>query len=290
MLTLQAGSTTTTATLTGFGSPDPGIALNPSALIFNPVPGPAATQQTITLTNTTAAIEQIGSLTTLTTNFDASTTCATLTPAATCSVLVTFSPTTAPAAGTLTIPVTTNLGGATALTSVTVALTGTYTTQDTGLQIISADTQYGPQSTGTVSPGRQFTVNNLTTKSVVLNLDLPRQFVFSSPPCTTLAPNASCNFSLNFLPLTNGDITGSIFAHAIPTDGSDPLNGIAYVEGYGIGTGVLSITGPLQPGSILNFGQISSGQTTQRILTLLSPTPLPQLPPPSAALRVNGPS
>jgi hypothetical protein len=255
-LTLQAGGTAITAALTGFGSTDPGLALNPSALIFNPIPGPAATQQTITLTNTTAAVEQIGPVSTSTPDFNASTTCATLAPAAACSILVRFFPTTAPTAATLTIPVTTNPGGAPTLASFSAALTGSYTTQDTGLQILPGDTQYGPQSIGALSPARQFTINNLTAKSLSLSLDLPRQFVLTGAPCTALAPNASCTFSLGFLPLTNGDITGTVFAHAIPTDG------------YGIGSGVLAITGPLQPGSILNFGQLASGQTALRVLTL----------------------
>jgi hypothetical protein len=265
-LTLQAGSTTNTATVTGFGSPDPGLALNPAALIFNS--GPASTQQSITLTNTSTAPEQIAPPSTSSATFSSTSTCTMLAPAATCSIAITFTPASAPTTATLTIPVTANPAGTPIFTNYTVPLTATYTTQTTGLQIIPSDTHYGPQSISTLSPPRQLTINNLTAKSVALNLNLPRQFVLQSPPCTTLAPNAGCTFSLSFLALTDGDITGTLFANAIPSDGSAPLNGIAYVEGYGIGTAALSITGPLQPGNILNFGQLASGQSTQRTLTL----------------------
>ncbi len=94
-------------------------------------------------------------------------------------------------------------------------------------------------------------------------------------------PNASCNFSVTFLPLTNGDITGTLFAQATPTDGSATLNGLGYVEGYGEGSASLKITGNLIPNlnpdqSVLNFAQTTSGQSTIQTLTLAntSPTPL----------------
>ena len=79
----------------------------------------------------------------------------------------------------------------------------------------------------------------------------------------------SCNFSVTFLPLTNGDITGTLFAQATPTDGSATLNGLGYVEGYGQGSASLKITGNLIPGqSVLNFPQTASGQSTTQTLTL----------------------
>ena len=52
-------ATPVSAQLTGFGSPDPGLAFNPTALTFNNVPGPTATQQIITLTNTGSTALQI---------------------------------------------------------------------------------------------------------------------------------------------------------------------------------------------------------------------------------------
>jgi trimeric autotransporter adhesin len=268
-LTVQASGSNATAALTGYGAPDPGLSLNPTALTFLNVPGVTSTQQTITLTNTSTAPEQIGTPTlTPATTFTETTNCATLAPASTCTISVTFNPATVATAATLTIPVTSSLGATPILTAYTVPLTGAYTTEDAGLAIIATDSEFGPQATGATGVTRQFTIDNLTQKSLTLSVALPRQFVLSGAPCSGLAPNASCNFSVAFLPLANGDITGTLFAQATPTDGSATLNGIGYVEGYGIGAGTLAITGGLQPGSLLSFGLIPSGQSAQKTLTL----------------------
>jgi len=272
-LSLQAGSTTATAALTGYGEADPGLSLTPNALVFNNVPGSTSTQQTVTLMNTSTSAEQVGAVVATTTSssatsFSASSNCGTLTAGATCAIAVGFTPATAQAAGTLTIPVTSTVGGAPVLTNYTVPLTGAYTTEDEGLEIVASDAEYGPQATGASGVTRQFTINNLTAKSLSLTIALPRQFVLSGAPCAGLAPYASCNFSVAFLPLDNGDLTGTLFAEATPTDGSATLDGIGYVEGYGIGGGTLAVTGGLQPGDVLSFGQAPSGQSVQKILTL----------------------
>ncbi len=271
-------TTPVAAQLTGFGSPDPGLALNPTALIFNNVPGSTSTQQTITLTNTGSATLQISPPTNATPFFVSATNCTTLAPAATCTITVTFTPTTALTTDTLQLPVTNPNTG---LTTYTIPLTGAYTTEDSGLQILPAQANYAPTPTGTLGGTRQFTINNLTSKSLTLDIALPRQFVLASAPCAALAPNASCNFSVTFLPLTNGDITGTLFAQATPTDGSATLNGLGYVEGYGQGSASLKITGNLIPDlspdqSVLNFPQTASGQSNTQTLTLTntSPTPL----------------
>ncbi len=232
-VTLQTATGPITATLTGFGTPDPGLAFNPTSLIFNNVPGPTATQQTITLTNTGAATLQIAPPTNTTQNFSSTINCATLNPAATCTITVNFIPTTATVTDTLQLPVT---NSSTGLTTYTIPLNGAYTTESAGLQIIPNQADYGPNPTSTLGSTRQFTINNLTSKSLALNIALPRQFLLNGPACAALAPNASCNFNVTFLPLTNGDITGTLFAQANPTDGSATLNGLGFVEGYGIGS------------------------------------------------------
>jgi predicted small lipoprotein YifL len=271
-LNIQTSSNTVAAPLTGFGAPDPGLSLTPSALIFNNVPGATATQQTITLKNTGTATLQIATPTVTTSSFTPATTCSTLTPAATCTIAIIFTPGTANAADTLNLPVTSSLTGA---ATYTVPLTGAYTSEDSGLQIIPAQADFGPQTTSSPGLTRQFTINNLTAKSLNLALALPRQFILATAPCAILAPNASCNFSVTFLPLTNGAITGTLFAQATPTDGSGPLTSLGYVEGYGLGSGSLSIAGNLTPtggnGSLLNFGQVASGQSLSQTLTLTNP-------------------
>ena len=269
-LTIATASAAVSSTLTGFGSPDPGLALNPAALIFANVPGPSSTQQTITLTNTGSATLQIATPTNTTPSFASTTTCTTLAPAATCTITVLFAPTAALVTDTLQIPVTSSLTGP---ANYTVPLSGNYTLEDSGLQILPNQTSYGPTPDGTLGGTRQFTINNLTAKSLTLDIALPRQFVLSSSPCAALAPNASCQFAVTFLPLTNGDITGTLFAQATPADGSATLNGLGYVEGYGVGSSTLAITGNIipsssGPGNPLDFGQVSSGQSAAQTLTL----------------------
>jgi trimeric autotransporter adhesin len=277
-ITLQTATGPITATLTGFGTPDPGLAFNPTSLIFNNVPGPTATQQTITLTNTGTATLQLAAPTNTTQNFSSNANCTTLAPAATCTITVSFIPTTATVTDTLQLPVTSSSTGP---ATYTIPLTGAYTIESAGLQIIPNQADYGPNATSTLGSTRQFTINNLTSKSLALNIALPRQFLLNGPACAALAPNASCNFNVTFLPLTNGDITGTLFAQANPTDGSATLNGLGFVEGYGIGFASLTITGNIIPNQnpsqrVLNFGQIPSGQsgTQTLILTNSGTTPL----------------
>jgi hypothetical protein len=272
-LTLQTGSSSATAVLTGYGLADPGLSITPNALVFNNVPGSSSTQQTVTLSNTSTGAEQIGTPAATTSSssaasFSASSNCTTLAAGSTCAIAVTFTPATASAAGTLTIPVTSTIGGSQVLTDYAVPLSGAYTTEDEGLEIVANDAEFGPQASGSAGVTRQFTIDNLTAKSLSLTVALPRQFVLSGPPCAGLAPNASCNFLVAFLPLDNGDLTGTLFAEATPTDGSATLDGLSYVEGFGAGAGKLSVTGSVQPGDVLNFGQVPSGQSMKQTLTL----------------------
>jgi len=267
ILTFASTATTASAALSGFGSPDPGLSINPTALNFRNVPGPTATQQTITLTNTSLYDLQFAAPTSSSGSFQSSSACSTLLPGATCTISVTFIPANATVGGTLSIPVTSSAPGSPQITY-TVALTGAYTAEDSGLQILPSQASYGPATTSTLGLTRQFLINNLTAKSLNLSLALPRQFV-TEPPCVTLAPGANCTFSVAFLPLTNGDITGTVFAQATPTDGSGTLNGLGYLEGFGNGSGTITITGDhLIPGRILDFGQAASGQTATRTLAI----------------------
>ncbi|WP_353062608.1 choice-of-anchor D domain-containing protein [Tunturibacter psychrotolerans] len=264
--TLQASTGPITATLTGFGSPDPGLSLNPTALIFNNVPGLSSTQQNIILTNTGTATLQIATPTNTTASFSSTNNCTNLAPAAACTITVNFVPTNATVTDTLQIPVTSS---ATGPTTYTVPLSGAYTTESAGLQILPNQANYGSAPTSTLGATRQFTITNLTAKSLALDIALPRQFLLSGPACAALAPNASCNFNVTFLPLTNGDITGTLFAQATPTDGSSTLNGLGFVEGFGIGSAILTISGNIIPGqTVLDFGQVSSGQSTTQTVTL----------------------
>jgi hypothetical protein len=266
-LSLPSSSGTATAILTGFGSSDPGLAINPAALVFRNVPSPLATQQTITLSNTGVYDLQFGALNSGSTNFQTITTCGTLTPGASCTITVSFAPSSATVSTVLSIPVTSSAVGG-PQTTYSIPLSGTYTAEDGGLQILPAEAAYGPTPTGVQGITRQFIINNLTSRQVGVALMFPRQFSLTGAPCSTLAAGAGCTFSVTFTPSTNGDITGTLFAEAVPIDGSAKLHGLGYIEGYGNGEGSLDITGDLLPGRLVQFGQVASGQTAARSLTL----------------------
>ncbi|WP_161570972.1 choice-of-anchor D domain-containing protein [Granulicella sibirica] len=263
-LTFQSPTATTAVSLTGTGSPDPGLSLNPTALTFQNVPGPTATRQLLTLTNTSANALTIGVPTTSTANFTATTTCATLAPTATCTVTVTYIPSNAEATAALQIPA----GSST----YTIPLTGAYTSQNAGLQLLPAQIDFGPAPTGALAGTRTITLNNLTSKTVSVALTVPAQFaVTDANPCATLTPNASCTFNVDSIPLTTGDPTGTLFATATPTDGSSPSTTLAYLQSYGQAPddSILAVTSPISSGTgLIDFGQLNSGQTATTTLTL----------------------
>ncbi len=268
-LTFSSSGASVSATLTGLASADSGLGISPLALAFNDVPGSSSTQQTVTLTNTGSQPLQIGTPSPSPASFQSSTSCTTLSPGASCSISVTFQPASASVSGTLAIPVTSPASGGVPQTSTyMVSLNGAYTTATAGLEIVPGEALYGPAAVGTQTVPRLFTINNLTAKSLTLSIAIPRQFVLLGSPCTSLAPNGSCSFSVALLPLTNGDLSGTINAQATPSDGSPALTSLAYAEGYGVGAGSLSITGGLIANGIFNFGQVTSGQALSQTFTV----------------------
>ena len=126
---------------------------------------------------------------------------------------------------------------------------------------------------GTESAPRIVIVNNLTAKAVAVTVVLPQQFVLTTAPCTSLPASGSCSFSLAFLPLVQGDSPGTLSAQAVPADGSAGFAGIGYVEGYGLGSGKLTVTGALIVNGVYNFGQVTSGQSLSQTFTLANFNP-----------------
>ena len=273
-LTLPTSNGSVTATLTGFATPDPGLALNPNALVFNNIPGTQATSQTVTLTNTGTTPLQIATPTTTTTSFVSSTNCGTLAPGAICTITVIYRPSTALAMDTLTLEATgVSAGGVSTTSPFTVPLTGAYAVTSAGLEITPSQAIYGPAAIGAESTDRQFTLANLTAQPLTLSVAIPRQFALIGPACTSLAANSTCTFSAEFLPLTSAEITGSLLAQATPANGSAPFTTIAYLDGFGTPqAGPLTISGAVIDG-VLNFGQVASGQTGTVTLTLANQNP-----------------
>ncbi len=268
-LTIVTSSGTVTAALSGFGEEDPGLAISPAALVFSDVPGSTATVQTVSLTNTGASPLTVGTLLTSDPSFAVVSNCAALAPAASCSVTVSFTPQPATVSASLTIPVTQTVNGQTTTTSYSVALSGAYTSEAAGLEILPGEVTYGAVSTGTLGGVRQFTLNNLTAKTLNITLQMPRQFPLAAPAaCATLAPGASCSFSVGFAPVTAGALTGTVFAQGVSSDGLTTAQTLNYLLGYGTGSGSLTMSGSITPNSPLSFGTVTSGQTAVQTVTL----------------------
>ncbi|HEY9137282.1 MAG TPA: choice-of-anchor D domain-containing protein, partial [Terriglobus sp.] len=273
-LAVQTSAGAAVAMITGTGSVDPGTSFTPGELQFDNAPGASATQQALSLTNTSAAVETIGTPILSDSHFSANSACSTLAPSATCTITVTYAPTAALSNGTLSIPVTTSPAGAPYTTTYTVMLTGQYTSESAGIQIIPGEhttVNFGAASTDTLSSSRVLHVNNLSGKALTVDIAAPRNFSVGVNTCTTLAPNGSCDLSVQFVPQIAGSLTGTIFVQGTPTDGSETQDGLGYLEGYGQGVGNLSITGNLSVLGILSFGQVTSGQTASQTITLTNP-------------------
>jgi hypothetical protein len=263
-LTVVTSGGTVTATLMGTGTADSGVALNPVALNFVAQPGATATQQTVVVTNTGSSGVSVGMVSASSASFTVSSMCSTLAAGASCQVGVGFIPQGAAVAGTLSIPVT---AGST--TTYSVALNGSYTAEDAGLEVVPDEVNFGAAVTGTVGGLRIVTVDNLTNKPLSLAFTMPKQFPGASvAPCATIAPMGSCSMPVEFVPVTGGPLIGTIMVAGTPADGSAAVQGLGYVQGYGTTGGVLAITGYAIPNTPVGFGQVMSGQSTQQSLTL----------------------
>jgi hypothetical protein len=268
-LTVVTNGGTVTASLTGYGEADSGLGVNPTALTFENVPGSAATQQNVVLTNTGTAALTVGAVSASDPSFTVSSGCTTLAPGAVCSVVAIFTPRSATTSGTLSIPVSSTVNGQAVGSTYSVALTGAYTSESAGLEIVANAVNFGATATGAEGGTRMFTLNNLSGKALAVSFAMPREFPMATPPtCSTLAAGASCSFAVSFLPVTGGALTGTVVANGVPNDGSAAVQTLAYMLGYGAGGGALTVSGYPIPNAPVSFGQVSSGQTAQQTLTL----------------------
>lgn len=270
-VTVPTSSGSAVSTLTGTGSSSTGIGLQPTGLVFNNTPGTPSTTQTVTVTNSGSIAATVAAPSVNDSHFTAGTNCATLAAGASCTITVTYAPTASLAASILTLPVTTSPGGSAQTVTYQVALTGSYTQENAGLQIVpgeSSTIHFGALATGSVSGIRVLRVNNLSAKAVTIVAQSPRQFPVVASTCGALAPGAGCTLSVAYAPITNGDTIGTLFLTGTPTDGSGTLNGLGYLEGYGLSTNVLNASGNFSPTGVLDFGQVGSGQNSTQTVTL----------------------
>ncbi len=250
-LTVTTSAGQAVSSLTGIGSDDPGVAFTPGELRFDNVPGTAEKQQSITITNTSNAVITVGSPTSSDTHFAVSSGCGSLSPSASCDLSVTYTATGLLANGTLRIPVTTSPAGAPNTTQYAVALSGLYTADNAGLQIVPGEhstVNFGTASIGAPALQRVLHVNNLSSQALGVTVESPRQFAVLASTCAALPINGACDLTVQYTPLTAGDATGTVFLRGIALDGSATQTALGYLQGYGTpGTASLAITGNISP-------------------------------------------
>jgi hypothetical protein len=186
-----------------------------------------------------------------------------LPPAATCSVAVRFAPTTAgPFTGTFEV----DGGGGTTPRLVNAALSGTGSGGSAPVASLSSGTlTFTAQAVGTTSPAQLVVLTNGGTAPLdITSIAIAGDFGYTG--CgfpLTLAPGASCTFSVTFSPIANGTRTGSITI-------TDNAAGSPHVVNL-VGTGA---NGP-QPSIevrpfALDFGDVRVGVQHSDVVTITS--------------------
>jgi hypothetical protein len=266
-ITTSAGAAS--SSLTGTGTADPGVSISPLALTFRNMAGQVGELQSVSVENTGQQSISVGTPTAATPNFSLTSNCGTLLPGGSCVIQVGFTPGAAPVADVLTIPVRNQSSNGVAQTQTfRVGLTGNFSAQSQGLAISPGTLAFGPVATSTLSSARQMTLTNLTGRQVAISMAMPRSYELQGQACTALAPSASCVVTIVFLPLENGDVPGTISVTASPVDGSPPSASLLYADGFGVGTGLLTVRGGLIVNGVFNFGAVAAGQSSSQQFTL----------------------
>jgi hypothetical protein len=223
---VNAGIQKTTANIldtfsAGASAPAPAVSLSPSSLAFgNQTVGNASALQTVTLTNSGNAALSINSIGLTGTNagdFGQSSNCpaspSTLSPGATCTISVTFSPT---AAGgrSASLSVTDNAPGS----PQSAGLSGTGVALAPAVTLSPSSLTFSNQTVGTTSNTRMVTLTSsgtapLSISNVGITGANAGDFVQSSNCPTspsTLAPGQTCAISVSFSPTSAGSRTGNL--------------------------------------------------------------------------------
>jgi hypothetical protein len=207
-ITDNAPNSPQTSTLTGVGlGSGPAVTLSPTSLVFpTQLVGTKSAAQSITLTNTGTATLSITTIA-HTGDFSDTTTCGTTVVAgASCTITVTFTPTTVNAR-TGTISVTDNAPAS----PQTVALSGTGTYVSwTPTSLIFAN-----QAVGTTSAAQTITFTNhapttLTIKTITTTGVNNSDFAETNTCGTSVARMASCTITVTFTPKATGARTANV--------------------------------------------------------------------------------
>jgi hypothetical protein len=225
-------------TLTGYGGA-PGTTVTPANVIFGSQPlGTVSAPQSVTLTNTGTAAIGVSNIA-ATASFQHTSSCpASLPGGGSCTISVSFAPTTAG----------TTAGAALASTDNGVAFVGLLGTGAgpelmlSGPTLVNNTLTYGSQAVETTSPAQTLIVTNsgastLSVSSVAVTTD----FTIAGGSCGAtgfnLDPGASCDFTVTFAPSAAGTRTGTLsLTHNAPgSPAVVALTGTGISAGVGVG-------------------------------------------------------
>lgn len=248
------------ATLIGTGQTPGTLTISPSSLAFgNQVNGTPTASQTFTVTNTGTVATTALTVTKAGTDpadfVKGADTCNTMTLAggATCTIAVTFNPTTS-GNKAASFVISASTGG-----SVNGAVTGTGL-DPARLSVVPGFQDFGSITTGTSSGNISFTVTNegdVATSAITDSFTAPNGAEFSriSTTCTTLAPGASCTIVVRFTPTTVGAKMSNLSVTAA-TGGT----ATASLIGAAVAPGNLSISPTPFAFADTTVGQVSTTQ------------------------------
>ena len=209
--------------------------------------GTTSAAQAITLTNIGGAVLNISSIA-VTGDFANTTTCGTtLAPAASCSISVTFKPTTVGA-----------LSGSVVITSDasnspnTITLTGTGSTAPV-VSLAAAELSFSAQTFGSTSPAQTIKLTNTGAAALALSsISATGDFAVTNNCGSGLGAGGFCNLSVTFTPTFEGNRTGAVTITSNAPGSPKTLS----LTGTGV---AVAATPPANVSAIAGAGQATMG-------------------------------
>ena len=238
-LTVSSNATNPTLTVplsgTGTSAGTATLAANPTSVAFgDQTVGTTSTVRAVSITNSGTVAASISGVS-APSQFAQTNTCgSSLAAGASCTVNVTFTPTSTGAkSGNLTV--TSNASNPT----LTVALTGTGTTAGTAtLAANPTSVAFGDQAVGSTSAVRAVSITNSgTVAASISGVSAPSQFAQTNTCGSSLAAGASCTVNVTFSPTSAGAKSGNL---TVTSNASNPSLTVA-LTGTGTTTGPVNL-------------------------------------------------
>jgi F5/8 type C domain/Pectate lyase superfamily protein/Abnormal spindle-like microcephaly-assoc'd, ASPM-SPD-2-Hydin len=228
--------------------PSSGVSVSPSALNFGSVAtGSKSSAQTVTVSNPTGSAAAVSSIT-ATGDFSQANTCgSSIAAGGSCTVSVTFAPTTT---GSRTGTLTVNAGGVTNA----VSLSGTGTSSGGGSATLSASptsVAFGSEAVGSTTAAQKITVTNTGSAAAsISSISTGAPFAQTSTCGTSIAAGGSCTVSVTFTPTAADGASASLTVASNATNPSltVPLTGTGTSGGSGTSSN-LALNAPISASS-----------------------------------------